>query len=359
MRLFKFGWCLFVLSAFASQADAKKCPPGQYGVFKCIKCPKDTYAYKDHILTGLGCKKCPSGTFADPGWRRCKPNKCYWHHTKRHYKAGETRNNHVNGKKEKCTRAQWVAVGDLPKSNCVKSWRDGFKASGDKNFRHGAAQCSYKAFGSYKKYRKYKCLYGAWIEVGGCDLTPCRYPEPVKRIAIPLKHGQTYCHRTTGSKTYGTQVVCKYGRVEQAGKCPPTACRAKDNLGIMRTYKHHQSECNLKEKKVYKCAFGVWQPRNSCIQMACKAKDNNGVLRTFRHYSSPYCVVRERRLYRCLYGVWLRGATCPPAPCYVRIGTTSMRKKIRHNQPYCEPNKKQLHLCLYGTWKNLKQPCRP
>ncbi|HAA58064.1 MAG TPA: hypothetical protein DCE42_25100 [Myxococcales bacterium] len=119
------GWLALAMAALfvlfvPAEAMAKKCPPGQFGLFKCLKCPAGTHAYKDHLITSLGCKACPAGQYAKAGWRHCRRcpvgtfSKHRWGHCQR-CGAGEIGNASRTG----CSKCPAGKIANRTHTACV------------------------------------------------------------------------------------------------------------------------------------------------------------------------------------------------------------------------------------------------
>lgn len=196
--------CVVGLLMVPLQAEAKKCPPGQYGVFKCIKCPANTYAYKAHILTRIGCKKCPKGTSSRAGSRQCTGNPCKGKINGKNVKlrSGASMCVYSTGRKKKCTRGKWSISGYC--RVCSAKGPQGYR----KNFSHGKKRCANTYW--------YTCRDGSWLKGASCKTYKnCNASSGLKAG----KHGSSQCHSTNRYR-----YTCHDGSWRKGSACPKRAC---------------------------------------------------------------------------------------------------------------------------------------
>ena len=242
---FVVGVALFCLAP--SMAEAKKCPPGQYGVLKCIKCPANTYAYKAHIITKLGCKKCPKGTYSSAGSRSCKDKSCKAkiNGKTQTIASGRSVCNHKTGKRQKCYRGVFATNGNC--RVCQARDHQGYR----RNFAHGKKRCSRDFW--------YTCVDGSWVKGKSCKVTKGCGAQAGLGGAM---HGESKCNEKDRF-----MYKCNNGKWIKGKACNKRGCKLN---GTMR--KHGQIVCKpgrvKGEESLIQCDDGRWET----IARTCKKK---------------------------------------------------------------------------------------
>ncbi len=232
---------------FPALAQAKKCPPGQYGLTKCKKCPVNTYSSKTGIATKQGCQKCPFGTYAKAGATKCKDKPCVGtiNGKKRSVASGQIVCFLKSGLRRKCYRSVFEAYG-----NC-KSCLGKDKKGKSRKYVHNSKRCSQDWWWS--------CQNGTWLKGKSCKVWKNCMPKGGLPAGI---HKGSVCDFSTNLLYH-----CYDGKWTKGKACPKRACVFHGS-----EKKHGAKLCKPGPTKgkgtLIQCDNGTWKT----IASSCKKK---------------------------------------------------------------------------------------
>lgn len=206
----------FFLMVGLSPSNAEACSKGYYGLTTCLPCPAGTYAYKDRIITRLGCKRCPAGKNSTAGSRSCY-SQCL---------AGmlTTRGGFS---------AVYVKVGSV--SQCLP-----------------------------KKGYHYKNVNGRCVPAKACATKGCRFQavgEDCRYKEMSFSHNEGYYNGLKARLGRG-YVVCRFGH-RISSRRAPAGFRFKKGATTRNQWRSFHC---IPKKKPLRCRIGYQLKHSSCVK---------------------------------------------------------------------------------------------